>query len=104
VTEFAPINTMPDGARAAQELLEQHPADVVRVGALLDLVDGFETPYSLELLATVHFAAAHEPLTAEPSALAERVATWSLRKTCMFTERHVQIAATRLREHQLLPA
>jgi O-acetyl-ADP-ribose deacetylase (regulator of RNase III) len=104
VTEFAPINTMPNGAEAAQELLEQHPADLARVDALLDLVDGFETPYSLELLATVHFAAAQEPFTAEPSTLAERVAAWSLRKARMFTERHVQIAAGRLREHQLLPA
>jgi len=103
VTEFAPINTMPDGVKAAEELLERHPADLARLDALLELVDGFETPYSLELLATVHFAAMHDPPTAESSALAERVAAWSLRKARMFTERHVQIAAERLREHQLLP-
>jgi len=101
--EFAPINTTPDGAKAAEELLEQHPADLARLDALFELVDGFETPYSLELLATVHFAAMHDPPTAEFSALAERVAAWSLRKARMFTERHVRIAAERLREHQLLP-
>jgi hypothetical protein len=103
VTEFAPINPTPEGAKAAEELLERHPADRARLDVLLELVDGFETPYSLELLATVHFAGTQNPSTAESSVLAERVAAWSLRKARMFTERHVQIAAERLREHQLLP-
>ncbi|HEX8632050.1 MAG TPA: macro domain-containing protein [Catenuloplanes sp.] len=103
VSEFAPINPLPAGAKAAYELLDQHPQYADRVDALLDLVDGFETPYSLELLATVHFAAEQDPPTAQTTVIAERVAAWSLRKARMFTDRHVQIAAERLREHQLLP-
>jgi hypothetical protein len=67
-------------------------------------VDGFETPYSLELLATVHFASCHEPGTADPLALADRVASWSLRKARLFTPRHVAVAAGRLAEIDLLPA
>ena len=72
--------------------------------SLLRLVDGFETPYSLELLATVHFASGHRPETADPRALADRVASWSLRKARMFTAKHVALAARRLAELRLLPA
>lgn len=102
VTEFAPINPLPDGGGVAHHLVGQHPDDLAGVEALLDLVEGFETPYSLELLATVHFAAVQDPRTADPAVLAERVAAWSLRKARMFTERHVRIAAARLQDHSLL--
>ena len=71
--------------------------------SLLGLVQGFETPYSLELLATVHFAAGHDPETADPGLLAERVASWSLRKARLFTPKHVAVAVARLDDLHLLP-
>jgi hypothetical protein len=103
VTDFAPINPVPDSVDSAAELLDHDSDDSHRLDALLSLLDGFETPYSLELLATVHFASVHEPETAEPSELADRVVSWSLRKARMFTEKHVQVAASRLAEQHLLP-
>jgi O-acetyl-ADP-ribose deacetylase (regulator of RNase III) len=102
VTELVPINPTSDAVEEAQAELNQHPADVDRHAALLALVEGFETPYSLELLATVHFAASQEPVTADPAVLAERVVAWSLRKARLFTEEHVHLAARRLAEHELL--
>lgn len=104
VTQFAPINPTPGSFESASEILQGDDDGSRRVAALLDLVDGFETPYSLELLATVHFAAVQEPPTAEPSELATRVVSWSLRKARLFTDRHVRLAAQRLAEHRLLPA
>ena len=103
VTEFLPINPVPASADAANSFLRRHPEDQGRLTSLLRLVDGFETPYSLELLATVHFAAGHHPETADPRALADRVASWSLRKARMFTAKHVALAARRLAELRLLP-
>jgi O-acetyl-ADP-ribose deacetylase (regulator of RNase III) len=103
VNELVPIGPADGAFEAAQAELDQHPADVTRVDALLALVDGFETPYSVELLATVHFAAVQPPPTADPAALADRVAAWSLRKARLFTEAHVHVAARRLAEHDLLP-
>jgi O-acetyl-ADP-ribose deacetylase (regulator of RNase III) len=104
VTELAPINPTPGSVEEAQRLLDGAPEDRARVDTVLDLVDGFETPYSLELLGTVHFAAVQPPPTADPATLAERVAAWSLRKARLFTEEHVAIAAGRLAERHLLPA
>ncbi|BCJ54879.1 Appr-1-p processing protein [Actinoplanes sp. NBRC 14428] len=104
VTEFAPINPVRESVEEAERLLQDEPAGLRRLTTLLELVDGFETPYSLELLATVHFASGHEPETADHGALAERVASWSLRKARMFTDKHVAVAARRLAEAGLLPA
>lgn len=104
VTEFVPINALPGSAAAADEFLSRHRDDQDRLASLLRLVEGFETPYSLELLATVHFASGHSPETADPQALADRVASWSLRKARLFTAKHVALAAQRLAEMRLLPA
>ncbi len=104
VTELAPINPTAGAVEEAQAELDLHPDDAERVSALLALVDGFETPYSLELLATVHFAASQPPVSGDPKVLADRVAAWSLRKARLFTVEHVHLAARRLAEHELLPA
>ncbi len=98
----AEVLRLDDPAVAAA--VASHPDDQDRVDRLLELVDGFETPYSLELLATVHFAASQQPPTADPAVLADRVAAWSLRKARLFTEDHVHLAAQRLGEHRLLPS
>lgn len=104
VTELMPINPLPGSVEAANGVLADHADDADRIDQLLDLVDGFETPYSLELLATVHFASGHDPKSGDPAVLAERVASWSLRKARMFTPKHVAVATHRLAEKNLLPA
>jgi hypothetical protein len=102
VTELSPINPLPGSLDVAGELLDRHPAEVARVDAMLRLVDGFETPYSLELLATVHYASVQPPATDDPAVLADRVTGWSLRKARLFTPEHVRIAAAQLGAHGLL--
>ncbi|PZG00860.1 type II toxin-antitoxin system antitoxin DNA ADP-ribosyl glycohydrolase DarG [Micromonospora deserti] len=71
---------------------------------LARLVDGFEAPYSLELLATVHYAAALHPPTRDLSELTERVRSWSGRKARLFTPAHIKLAYDRLQAAGLLPA
>ena len=104
VTELAPINLTRGSLDGARRILAADPSGAARVEALLSLVGGFETPYSMELLATVHFAAHREPLTAEPGELSDRVKAWNLRKARLFTDHHVATAAERLSAHGLLPA
>lgn len=103
VAELVPITPLNAGLAEAESVIGGRPEDVERLQRLLALVDGFETPYSLELLATVHFAAAQPPPTADAEAIGERVAAWSLRKARLFTQDHVRIAAQRLGEQGLLP-
>ena len=69
-----------------------------RVGAL---VEGFETPFGLELLATVHWVATREA-AADPEAAAAKVYAWSERKR-RFSHRQIGIAYETLRTHGWLP-
>lgn len=103
VSQLRPINITPDTIEQATTVLDSQPASTERLDAMLDLVYGFETPYSLQLLATVHFAAIQEPPSREPRDLNARVAAWSLRKARLFTEQHVGLAADRLVAHHLMP-
>jgi O-acetyl-ADP-ribose deacetylase (regulator of RNase III) len=105
VEELRPINLTPGTSAILSEWSDAHttgPDDTL--GLLSGLVDGFETPYSLELLATVHFAAGQEPRTTDIDQLIERVRAWSGRKARLFTPEHIRSAHHRLRSTGLLPA
>jgi len=100
VADFEPIRLTEGTAEKAAEHLE--PAAAERIDRLMALAEGFQTPYSLELLATAHFAASYEPVATEFEEISTRVASWNLRKARMFTPRHVAIAVEQLSEHALL--
>ena len=51
---------VPGAVRDAESFLEAHPATHERFDRVVRLVDGFETPFGLELLATVHWVATQE--------------------------------------------
>jgi hypothetical protein len=64
-----------------------------------ELIEGFETPYGMELLSSVHWAARHQkpPATSAEEAIAA-VHAWSDRKRQMFKPDHIRIAWQRLQE------
>ncbi|WP_329107718.1 macro domain-containing protein [Micromonospora sp. NBC_01699] len=104
VEELRPINLTPGTAEAVSAWFESNGnAAEASLTRLAHLVDGFETPYSLELLATVHYAADLDPPTNDLGQLIERVQTWSGRKARLFTPAHVTMAYDRLRSAGLLP-
>lgn len=103
VTDLEPIRLTERSAEEASEWLDAHaPEAVDRIAKLMTLVEGFQTPYSLELLATAHFAAGHEPVVCGLERISERVASWNQRKAHLFTSRHVATAVERLEENALL--
>lgn len=67
-----------------------------RLQRVENLVGGFETPFGLELLATVHWIVCEEGATSEESTI-KAVYEWSPRKR-RFTERQIALGYTRLRE------
>lgn len=104
VSDLQPIQVLDGAAEAAEAWLDEHAPQVEkRIARLLRLVDGFETSYSLELLATVHFAAHLDPAAETAVGVVERVSGWSPRKARLFTPSHVRLALTRLGEEDLLP-
>jgi len=96
--------TVLDGAVSEAEAVLANAEDTrTRIDRVFELAAGFESAYGLELLATVHWLASHDPAAAD-DALTQRVWDWSPRKARMFTADHVRVALDRLREHRWLPA
>lgn len=88
VEELQPIRLTADAAEAvARWWAAQGSTPPDALDQLSRLVDGFESPYSLELLATVHYAATLQPPTSDLAELTERVRRWSGRKARLFTPR-----------------
>jgi hypothetical protein len=88
---------LPDASQEAQTFLSDHPETLERYERVARLIDGFETPYGLELLATTHWVTVHEEAQ-DADAAAELVREWSQRKGRLFTDEHVGAAWRRLDE------
>jgi hypothetical protein len=74
----------------AESLLKDHAATRARFDRVADLVEGFETPFGLELLSTVHWVAAREGAKSTGRAVAQTYA-WGDRKK-RFSPRQIGLA------------
>ena len=85
-----PLSLVPGAAEEAAAFLACHEAVQERFTRVAQLVEGFETPFGLELLATVHWVAKE---TGELSAerVIEQVYGWGQRKR-QFTPRQIGLA------------
>src|SRR5207244_3922498 len=100
----AEVYLLPGATEAALAALASIPdaaARLVRVGRL---IEGFETPYGMELLATVHWVAQEEPGAAlDASSAIAKVHEWSARKRQSFRPEHIRTAWQRLHDQAWLP-
>lgn len=100
VQEAEPLELMPSAASEAAPVLAEHPETSHRIERVIELADGFESAYGLELLASVHWCAQHlESSAAAVDEVVDQVRSWSPRKGRMFTEQHVKVALEALIEH-----
>ena len=100
-TSQSAIHLLPTAEKAASEFLVEEPETRVRLEKVSRLIEGFETPYGLELLATVHWVARNEPEAEADSQVAvKQVQTWSSRKEKLFRPEHIHKAWQRLRAEQ----
>lgn len=102
VLDAVPLTPVNGAVEAADEYLDAHPETQERMGEVLGLAEGYESAYGMELLATVHWVATHEPEGVSDSEIVRKVAEWSPRKASMFTPKHVDSALSSLREHEWL--
>lgn len=93
----ASIHLLPGADMEAEEFLEEDAVTREHLGRVAQLIEGFETPYSLELLTTVHWLAHYEePLAGSDVEFAIRcVHAWNERKK-QFRPEHIRIAWQRL--------
>jgi len=94
----AEIQLQPDAVALADEFL-QHDADAdQRLARIKALIEGFETPYGMELLATVHWVQRENP-TADDAEIVHQVHQWSRRKQALMRDAHILKALSRLRAY-----
>jgi O-acetyl-ADP-ribose deacetylase (regulator of RNase III) len=74
-----PIELLPGITVSASAFIESHPETQARFDRVARLIHGFETPFGMELLATVHWVCAREGAKSEDETI-ERTYAWSERK------------------------
>ncbi|MEH2468439.1 hypothetical protein [Nostoc sp.] len=104
-TGRAGIYVLSEGREAAEALLEAEPEAQERLERVSKLIYGFETPYGMELLATIHWVATKYPNPAKDNEEAiALVHKWSDRKRKLFKPEHIRKAWQRLGEQNWLPS
>jgi O-acetyl-ADP-ribose deacetylase (regulator of RNase III) len=89
-----PLSLVPGAVDEAKRFLDEHDDTRARFERVTRLVEGFESPYGLELLSTVHWVMSRQGAS-EHEAVARQVYDWNARKR-QFTPRQLAIAEERL--------
>jgi O-acetyl-ADP-ribose deacetylase (regulator of RNase III) len=89
------VTLAPGAIEKADSFLSTHPDTNERFDRVGELVEGFETPFGLELLATAHWVANYENAHTDRS-ITEAFFAWNPGKA-QFTPEQVEIAVARLR-------
>jgi hypothetical protein len=102
VLDLSPIALVEGAAQEARQWLNASADDETtsRIANVVSLITDFASPYGVELLATVHWAASQDaPGQAnDPMALTATIHSWNRRKERLFTEHHVRVAIDHLKE------
>lgn len=81
----------------AESFLSEYPETQERLEKVVRLMEGFETPYGMELLATVHWAATRKNAET-PEDATQIVRNWTARKGNLFDEDHIRVTWERLED------
>jgi O-acetyl-ADP-ribose deacetylase (regulator of RNase III) len=84
------LELVPGAVADAEAFLKNDVTTRARFDRVADLVEGFESPFGLELLSSVHWVAAHEGATQVETTI-ERMYTWNERKK-RFSRRQIGLA------------
>jgi len=100
----ASLHLFPDAVREAEQFLTNDCETLERLARVSDLIEGYETPYGLELLSTVHWIAMHEIPEAKtnPEFAVAGVHAWNDHKQKTFTPERITSAWDRLHEERWL--
>lgn len=75
------------------------PQQLDRLKSVLTLIQGFESTYALELLASVDFASKQEGVNSTEE-IKNHIKKWNQRKANLFKDEHIELAYTHLKEYQ----
>lgn len=91
-----PVSLMEGAVESAEAFLHASPETISRVEEVAALISGFESPYGLELLATVHWVATREGAESDDDIIL-KAHEWNSRKRMLLKPEHIRVAAEQLR-------
>jgi O-acetyl-ADP-ribose deacetylase (regulator of RNase III) len=97
----AEIRLLEGAINEADEFLSDKKDYLEKINKIECLIDGFETPFGMELLSTVHWVAKQEcghPLLREE--IIKKIQHWSERKKNLFQPNHIDAAIHRLSDEK----
>ena len=102
----AEIEPVEDALAEAEEFVKAngHAALERHVERVAQLIEGFQSPYGMELLATVHWVATREAGVHTFDQVLGAVKSWNERKASIMQDAHLRAAWTRLSEQRWLPS
>jgi O-acetyl-ADP-ribose deacetylase (regulator of RNase III) len=80
----------------------QQSETATRVSRVGELISGFESPYGMELLATVHWVIAYPPQASTLEETTAAVHGWNSRKRQLMSNEHIRLARDHLAKHNWL--
>ncbi|MBF0338593.1 MAG: macro domain-containing protein [Nitrospirae bacterium] len=99
----ASIRLTASAIEEAREILQCNQDTSERLETVMRLIDGYESPYGIELLSTVHWLGREYPAVKENFyAAMDGFKSWSEYKEKTFNPEHIKKAWSRLREHRWL--
>jgi O-acetyl-ADP-ribose deacetylase (regulator of RNase III) len=101
-TPTTEISLVPGAVEDAETVLSKNPATGARFTRVVELVEGFETPHGLELLATVHWVVLHENPQSRDGVV-RATHEWNERKL-RFTSGQIDLVLDRLIEKGWVPS
>ncbi len=88
----AEIGLLQGAVEEADALLKAQLGSRERLASVGRLIEGFETPYGMELHSTVHWVAKRDPEVKTASGAVRSVHAWNDRKRRMFSAPHIEVA------------
>jgi O-acetyl-ADP-ribose deacetylase (regulator of RNase III) len=88
------LQLVPGAIQDAEDFLSQHPSTRERFEKVAQLVEGFESPFGLELLASVHWIMKNENPESDDDVV-QKIHSWNGHKR-QFTSRQIALATAKI--------
>lgn len=102
-SQSAAIHLLPGAEEEAYKFLQKYPETLARVNQVAQLINGFESPYGMELLSTVLWLAIENEEASENLSVAiKEFLNWNTRKREKFQTDHIEVAWNRLQQNEVV--
>jgi O-acetyl-ADP-ribose deacetylase (regulator of RNase III) len=98
------IRLLPGATTDADKFIQKNSGACDNLERVAALVEGFETPYGMEILASVHWVMVHDHTAKNSEEAITQVHRWNERKAQLLKSQHIKIAWDRLASQGWFPS